>query len=86
VVIQVLRRSGRADVTLAGVVVGYRPLRGAVLAGPRKVDRRPPWRAALRVRRPAGARGRVYARVVFTRAGSKKLRRKTVSRRFLMCR
>ena len=32
-----------------------------------------------------GSRGRVYARVVFTRPGSKKLRRKTVSRRFVMC-
>jgi hypothetical protein len=54
--------------------------------GPRKVDRRAPYRAALRIRRPAGHRGRVYARVVFKRAGSKKLRRKTVSRRFVMCR
>ena len=54
--------------------------------GPRMVDRRRPYRAALRIRRPAGFKGRVFARVVFKRAGSKKLRRKTVSRRFVMCR
>ena len=40
----------------------------------------------LRMNRPAGQKGRVFARVVFKRKGSKKLRRKTVSRRFVMCR
>jgi hypothetical protein len=39
----------------------------------------------LRLHRPAGQKGRVYARVYFRRAGSKKLRTKTVSRRFAMC-
>jgi hypothetical protein len=35
--------------------------------------------------RPAGERGRVSARVYFRRAGSRKTRHKTVSRRFVMC-
>jgi hypothetical protein len=56
-----------------------------IRGGARKVDRRRPYVVRLRVRRPAGSRGRVYARVVFTRPGSRKLRRKTVSRRFVMC-
>jgi hypothetical protein len=34
---------------------------------------------------PMGERGRVYARVVYTRKGTKKLRRKTVSKRYVMC-
>jgi hypothetical protein len=35
--------------------------------------------------RPAGSTGRVYARVVYTRAGSKRVHRKTVSKRYVMC-
>jgi hypothetical protein len=77
--VRIRRRAGKRRAHVRRVVFYVR-------GGPRKVDGRAPWRAALRIRRPAGARGRVYARVVFTRAGSKKLRRKTVSRRFLMCR
>ena len=34
---------------------------------------------------PAGERGRVYARVFFRRAGSDRVRHKTVSRRFAVC-
>jgi hypothetical protein len=77
--VRIRRRAGSTRARVRRVVFYIR-------GGPRKVDGRRPWRAALRVRRPAGSRGRVYARVVFTRAGSSKLRRKTVSRRFLMCR
>ena len=54
--------------------------------GPRRIDRRRPYVVRLRVNRPAGARGRVYARVVYRREGSRQLRHKTVSRRFVMCR
>jgi hypothetical protein len=53
--------------------------------GPRKVDRRAPYEVRLRLRRPAGQKGRVYARVYFRRAGSERLRTKTVARRFVMC-
>ena len=53
--------------------------------GPRRVDRRRPYVVRLRMHRPAGQRGRVYARVYYRRDGSKKLHRKTVSRRFVMC-
>ena len=57
-----------------------------VRGGERRVDRRPPYVVRLPVDRPAGTRGRVFARVTYRRAGSKKVRRKTVSRRFTMCR
>jgi hypothetical protein len=53
--------------------------------GPRKVDRKKPYSARLRPRTEAGKKGRVYARVFYKRSGSKKVRRKTVSRRYVMC-
>ncbi len=53
--------------------------------GPRRVDRKRPYEVRLPLRRPAGSKGRVYARVFFRRAGTRKLRRKTVARRFVMC-
>jgi FG-GAP-like repeat len=53
--------------------------------GPRKTDRHRPFVVRLRLHRKAGTKGRVYARVFFKRPGSKKLRKKTVSRRFVMC-
>ena len=52
---------------------------------PRRVDRRRPYVVRLRLRRPAGSEGRVYARVFFRRPGTRKLRHKTVARRFVMC-
>ncbi len=76
--LKVKKRSGRRSPRVRRVVFYIR-------GGAKKVDRRRPYVVRLRVRRPAGSRGRVYARVVFTRPGSKKLRRKTVSRRFVMC-
>jgi heme oxygenase len=54
--------------------------------GPQRIDRRAPYVVRLRMNRPAGARGRVYARVFFRRSGSDRVRRATVSRRFVMCR
>ena len=56
-----------------------------VRRGPRRIDRRPPFSRRLRMPFEAGKTGRVYARATFTRKGSRKLRRKTVSRRFAMC-
>ncbi len=53
--------------------------------GPRRTDHRRPYVVRLRMNRPAGQRGRVYARVYFRRSGSTKLSTKTVSRRFVMC-
>jgi hypothetical protein len=76
--LKVRKRSGKRAPRVRRVVFYIR-------GGARKVDRKRPYVARLRVRRPAGSRGRVYARVVFTRPGSKKLRRKNVSRRFVMC-
>ena len=76
--LKVKKRSGRRSPRVRRVVFYIR-------GGARKVDRHRPYVVRLRVRRPAGSRGRVYARVVFTRPGSKKLHRKTVSRRFVMC-
>jgi hypothetical protein len=54
--------------------------------GSRRVDHRGPFVVRLRMNQPAGRRGRVYARVFFRRAGSRKLRHATVSRRFKICR
>ena len=56
-----------------------------VRKGPRRVDRKRPYAARLRLRRPAGSKGRVYARVFFRRPGTKKVRKKTVARRYVMC-
>jgi hypothetical protein len=56
-----------------------------VKRGPKRTDRRKPYVRRLHINRPAGSTGRVYARAVYTREGSRKVRRKTVSRRFVMC-
>ena len=56
-----------------------------VKRGPRSVDRRRPFVRRLRLNRPAGSKGRVYARAFYTRKGSKRLHRKTVSKRYVMC-
>jgi heme oxygenase len=76
--LRVRRRAGRAQPHVVRVVFFLRH-------GPRRVDRKRPYTARLRIRRAAGARGRVYARVYFRRAGSKRLRHKTVWRRFVVC-
>jgi hypothetical protein len=51
-----------------------------------RVDRKAPWRVRLRINRPAGSKGRVYARVYYRRSKHGKLHRKTVSRRYVVCR
>ena len=81
----VRRRPGRAKPRVQRVVFFYRK---RTAAGKRRAvartDRRAPYRRALPIRVKAGDH-RVFARVFFTRAGSSKLRRKTVSRRFTVC-
>ena len=54
--------------------------------GAKRVDHRRPFVVRLRMNQPAGKRGRVYARVYYRRGSSGKLRHKTVSKRFKMCR
>jgi hypothetical protein len=56
-----------------------------VRGGPRRADHHRPYSVRLRLELPAGTRGRVYARVYFTRGGSRHVRSKTVSRRFTIC-
>jgi hypothetical protein len=56
-----------------------------VRGGPRRADHHRPYSVRLKLNGPAGKRGRVYARVYFTRGGSRHVRTKTVSRRFTIC-
>jgi hypothetical protein len=51
-----------------------------------KVDRRKPYVSKLRVTRPPGSSGRVYARIYFRRTAHGSLHHKTVSRRYTVCR
>jgi Tachylectin/FG-GAP-like repeat len=76
--LRVRRRSGRARPRVRRVVFFVR-------GGPRRRDRRRPYAARLRLNLPAGETGRVYARVYYRRAGSRRIRHKTVSRRFVIC-
>jgi hypothetical protein len=71
-------RPGRPAPRVRRVVFFVKP-------GPRRVDRKRPYVRRLVLNRPAGSRGRVFARTFYTRKGSKKVRRKTVSKRFVMC-
>ena len=49
-------------------------------------DRKSPFVVRIKVNRPAGSAGRVYARVYYRRSAKGKLHRKTVSRRYTVCR
>jgi hypothetical protein len=51
-----------------------------------RVDSKAPWVVHIKVNRPAGSTGRVYARVYFRRSKHGKLHHKTVSRRYSVCR
>jgi hypothetical protein len=53
--------------------------------GPRRTDRKRPYRARIKLNRKAGTKVRVFARIYYTRGKGKKVHRKTVSRRFVMC-
>jgi hypothetical protein len=56
-----------------------------VRGGPRRADHHRPYSVRLKLDWPAGKRGRVYARVYFTRGGSRHVHTKTVSRTFTIC-
>ncbi|MEO8689098.1 MAG: VCBS repeat-containing protein [Solirubrobacteraceae bacterium] len=76
---RIRRRAGRTPPRVLFVVFSVRH-------GAKRVDHRRPFVVRLRMNQPAGKKGRVYARVYYRRSGSRKLRHKTVSKRFKMCR
>jgi hypothetical protein len=81
----VRKRPGKAKPRVRRVVFYYRKrTTGGKRRAIARIDRRAPYRRALPVRVGPGAH-RVFARVVFKRVGSSKVRRKTVSRRFTVC-
>jgi hypothetical protein len=51
-----------------------------------QVDSKAPFQVHLRINRPAGSTGRVYARVYYKRTARGKVHRKVVSRRYTVCR
>jgi hypothetical protein len=51
-----------------------------------RVDRKSPFVVRIGINRPAGKAGRVYARIYYRRAAKGKLHRKTISRRYVVCR
>jgi hypothetical protein len=52
----------------------------------KRVDRRKPYKTRIRVSYKRGSKHRVHARIYFRRKGSSRVQRKTVSKRFTMCR
>jgi hypothetical protein len=76
--VKIRKRAGRPAPRVQRIVFYVRK-------GPRRTDHHRPYAVHLRMHQAAGAKGRVYARVYFRRAGTKKLHTKTVSRRFVMC-
>lgn len=52
----------------------------------KRVDRRSPFDVRLKINRPAGSKGRVYARIAYRRSKHAKLKRKTVSGPYSVCR
>ena len=76
--LKIRKRAGRSAPRVKRVVF-------FVKKGPRRVDHRRPWSKRLRLNRPAGSKGRVYARAFYKRPGSRQLKRKTVSKRYVMC-
>jgi hypothetical protein len=51
-----------------------------------RTDRKAPFEVHLKINRPAGSTGRVYARVYYKRTAHGKTYRKVVSRRYKVCR
>ena len=51
-----------------------------------RVDRKSPFAVRIRINRAAGQTGRVYARIYYRRSAKGKLHRKTISRRYVVCR
>ena len=52
----------------------------------RRTDRKKPYKARIRVSYKRGSKHRVHARIYFRRKGQARVQRKTVSKRFTMCR
>jgi hypothetical protein len=52
----------------------------------KRVDRHKPYKVRIRVSYKRGSKHRVHARIYFRRKGSSRVQRKTVSKRFTMCR
>jgi hypothetical protein len=81
--LSVHKRKGHAKPRVKRVVFYYRKKnRGKRVVA--RSDRSKPYRRTLPIQLPAGPH-HVYARAYYTRPGSKKLRRKTVVRRFIVC-
>jgi hypothetical protein len=74
------KRKGKSKPRVKRVVFYYRK-RGHVVA---RSDRKKPYKRTLRIQLAPGPH-HVYARVYYTRKGSKKLRKETVKRRFTVC-
>jgi hypothetical protein len=53
---------------------------------PRRVDHHAPFRTRIRVTFRRGSKHRIHARIYFRRKGHRRVQRKTVSKRFTMCR
>ena len=51
----------------------------------KRTDRKKPYKARIRVTYKRGSKHRVHARIYFRRPGQKRVHRKTVSKRFTMC-
>jgi hypothetical protein len=79
--VKIRKRAGTARARVAKIVF-FTKGKGRKV----KVDRRTPYVAKLRLSRPAGSSGRVYARIYFRRSAHGKLHHKTVSRRYTVCR
>jgi hypothetical protein len=78
--ITVHKRKGKAKPRVKRVVFYYRK-KGTVVA---RTDRKRPYKRTLRIHLAPGPH-HVYARVYYTRKGSKKVRKETVKRRFTVC-
>ena len=79
--IAVRKRAGQAKARVQRIVF-YTRGKGREV----RVDQRAPFVVRIGINRPAGTTGRVYARVYYRRSKHGKLHRKTVSRRYAVCR
>jgi hypothetical protein len=78
VTLKIKRKRGRSAPHVKRIVFFVR-------GGSKRIDHHAPYAVKLAMGLPAGTHGRVYARVDFTRGGSRRLRHTTVSRRFVIC-
>jgi hypothetical protein len=79
--VEIRKPRGKAKARVARVVF-YTKGKGRAI----RVDRKAPFVVRLKINRPAGSTGRVYARVHYRRSAKGKLHSKTVSRRYVVCR